>query len=142
MREELVKTARTILGFSNRERLQVGVKYADIMCIGFKEEGKTEVFINKFFGQLLRLLTAADAEITKAERSYFNAVTGSQLSDRQFFMLTSSGDAPEFVDYMLSQLKQFSPKVRAAIIMFSICFITSDHEVSPDEIELLEKMME
>ena len=142
MREDLINIAHTVLKFSDSKRLEVGQKYSDLIVEGLQEEGKTEDELGKFYLDLTSLLVCADGYISGSEFSFFKQVTGLDADPEEFCYKTGSGDKFEFVSEMLTRISLLSPKTRSAIVMFGICFLTSDHDLRDDELELLEKMMD
>lgn len=138
--DELITKSKS---FSRDERASIAKEAAEDLISILTDCEMTTENITDFMINIFKMFVSADKKARDGEYFLFKDLFDlANLTTDAFFEMTNYGADTEFVDAMNNFIDAIPPKAAIAVVTIGILIITSDREVSNDEIRLLNKIIE
>ena len=133
---------QTLLDTSDKDREEYGREGYYLLTMYLTQVGIKGKEFDDLIMNVTKLFVSADKSCHISELLYFEHVTNQIFEPKVFYNMTNGGADPSFVRHMLLRLFKLDRYPLEYLLRFIAGLITSDGEVTTNELKLYDTIME
>lgn len=141
MNQEVRDTLQEIVDLSFEEKVKLGEDALSRFYSGLVRGGIPEKEVPDYIIAFTKLFVSADQNCDKAEYDFFRAVTGIELSVKEFYDLTNGGLDEEFISACLDIVRILNHEDRMAVVIYGAALLSCDDTINVMELKLFDKLI-
>ncbi len=131
-----------VVNLEMEERINVGRKaVSDIVKVLENRGVKNTDEQLSFLFNLIKLFVSADRNCSNDELKLINGILSTNISYDDFYDLTNNGSNPEFVENFNDLIDVLTEDEKTSIILFGLCIIAADDEITASEQKLFMRIL-
>ena len=141
MRDDLIQKAYRITQMNEEAKRAMAISSLMNLKEGLEEGGILKEDIPGVIRDFTKLLVSADRVCDDREADFFRAVTGIEITNKEFFDMTNGGADDDFVEEAFELIDLLDEHDRTALVCYAAALLSYDKSFKVSEFSLLDRIM-